>query len=80
VSQWLAVKHGDGRGHVIVPGSDSPTADCEDSIAPILGTYICCRTEGHPGRHMAQVAPDAVVAAWPGDHEPTVADLTAVPS
>lgn len=37
---------------------------------------LCTRDRKHPGRHMAQGQKKDVWAAWPGDHEPTVADLT----
>lgn len=54
-------------------GDLGPCGDTEGSRG------ICTRYPGHPGRHMAQ-GHIRIVAAWPGDHEPTVADLTAVPS
>lgn len=35
----------------------------------------CTRPTGHPGRHFATAGLMRVFAAWPGEHEPTPADL-----
>lgn len=37
---------------------------------------LCTRLGDHPGRHIA-TAFKLCVAAWPGEHEPTLADLEA---
>ena len=45
----------------------APTPDAE-----------CSREVGHPGRHMASLGAafgHRIVAAWPGSHPPTKADL-----
>jgi hypothetical protein len=55
----------------------TPGRSCTES-RPLLG--LCTRDPGHPGRHMAQGMDLNVLGAWPGAHEPTIADLTAVPS
>ena len=36
--------------------------------------FMCLRESHHLGRHLAAGATD-IVAAWPGDHAPTPADL-----
>lgn len=36
--------------------------------------FFCLRSDLHLGRHVA-LSTDAIVAAWPGDHRPTMADL-----
>lgn len=58
---------------VHIPESDVPNPTCHQRNE--AGVFWCTRTPGHPGRHMASNGEDQVVAAWPGDHEPTVADL-----
>lgn len=56
---------------VHIPGSHASDQTCSE-----VGEFWCTRPPGHPmGRHMASIGDDQVVAAWPGDHEPTVADL-----
>ena len=40
------------------------------------GGWRCTREPGHVGRHLAGVGNNAVAAAWPGEHEPTEADLS----
>jgi hypothetical protein len=49
---------------------------CCEAEEPRAG-YLCTRRKGHPGRHLATTTPNRkrVSAAWPGDHEPTIADL-----
>lgn len=37
--------------------------------------FTCTRGIGHTGRHLAGTGGD-IAAAWPGEHPPTVADLT----
>lgn len=39
------------------------------------GSYwLCLRDLDHPGRHIA-LGHHGLMAAWPGDHHPTLADL-----
>lgn len=40
--------------------------------------FSCMREPGHPGRHIA-TGTHVLVAAWPGDHEPTMDDLKGAP-
>ncbi len=42
--------------------------------------WHCTRLPHAAGRHLATAGGLRVMAAWPGDHEPTAADLEAVPS
>jgi hypothetical protein len=78
-----------------IPASyaDGPHCDASFREPDADLTWHCGRTLNHPGRHMAALVhldastgPAAfgdgwsVKAAWPGDHEPTAADLEAVPS
>lgn len=37
--------------------------------------WVCTREPNHPGRHIAAGALFGLVAAWPGEHRPTEADL-----
>lgn len=56
-------------------GSDMDAMACGEESAPHhdgLG-YMCSRAPGHPGRHIAVGV--EVVAAWPGTHQPTMAEL-----
>ena len=62
-----------GGEPVHIPESDVPDPTCHQRNE--VGEFWCTRPPGHPGRHMASIGEDLVVAAWPGDHEPTVADL-----
>jgi hypothetical protein len=52
---------------------DEDLGDCP-SRGP-LGFYGCTRPAGHAGRHMAEGITGDVLAAWPGTHTPTEADL-----
>lgn len=71
MSAWTATR---GRRPVTVPGFDDPAADCPEK-GP-AGTFCCTRDAGHPGRHLAGTGRGKVIAAWPGEHTPTEADLT----
>lgn len=51
---------------------------CE-ARAPGGAAYLCTRRRGHAGRHLAQGSFE-FFAAWPGEAEPTLADLEAVPA
>jgi hypothetical protein len=53
---------------------DAVAATATASCRARMSSYACTREAGHPGRHMAQ-GMTMVVAAWPGGHEPTLADL-----
>ena len=44
---------------------------------PVEPLGQCARAPHHPGRHIAVGLQGEVFAAWPGDHEPTLADLEA---
>jgi hypothetical protein len=50
--------------------------DCPAAMAPAdhPRAFLCMRDIGHPGRHIA-VGRELLIAAWPGSHEPTRADL-----
>lgn len=57
----------------------SKACDCELPVGPV--GYWCSRRPIDPlirHRHIATAGP-VVVAAWPGTHEPTTADLEATP-
>lgn len=80
-SEHCAEGEGGWWEHGGLPGLDVP-----DWLRPHLGggdecpsetpeddPWYCSRKLGHPGRHIAVGA--GVAAAWPGTHEPTLADL-----
>lgn len=52
----------------------TPDQSCPVAAVEFFG--LCTRDPGHSGRHMAQGSNFEIWAAWPGDHEPTAADLT----
>ena len=58
---------------VHIPGSHA--SDQTRSQRNEVGSSGAPARRATPGRHMASIGDDQVVAAWPGDHEPTVADL-----
>lgn len=49
---------------------------CWEQLGSGVLNFVCTRDVNHPGRHIAE-AGTFIVAAWPGDHEPTLADLEA---
>jgi hypothetical protein len=65
---------GRGDDKVTVPGAEGlpDLTACEQSE----GFGQCTRVDGHAGRHMASVGGNAIIAAWPGNHPPSVADLS----
>jgi hypothetical protein len=73
VSGWEALHDAD---EPVIPDADGRPMDCPS----MRGIYECTRRAGHPGRHLASIGYDRIVAAWPGDHAPTAADIEAVPS
>lgn len=56
-----------------IPGAE---ATGDDVCGQSRDYWYCSREPGHPGRHLACLYRDTVIAAWPGTHEPTQADLT----
>ena len=58
-------------------GQDPLDGQCNEPDPVQLGGW-CSRAAHHTGRHIAiGTQADAVFAAWPGEHEPTLADLEA---
>ena len=55
------------------PVIDTESVNCRDGGG---GGWRCTREPGHVGRHLAGIGNNAVAAAWPGEHEPTEADLS----
>lgn len=63
---------------VKIPEDFDHNEDCCPDYETTSGWY-CIRAIGHKGRHMAYAGVDHVIAAWPGTHTPTSADLEAIP-
>lgn len=83
---WTALKETDGLANW-VPYPELRSAiplqpdNCPEESEPMMRIsrdttgFLCVRGKGHPGRHIA-FGLDGIMAAWPGDHRPTVEDLT----
>lgn len=69
---WSAASR--GAPDITISGAEGP--DDNQCIREWAG-YRCTRELLHAGRHLASTGGDRITAAWPGEHAPTVADLTA---
>ena len=62
-----------GAGTYPVIEHEAGSVNCTDEGGD---KWMCTREPGHVGRHLAGIGNNAVAAAWPGEHEPTEADLS----
>jgi hypothetical protein len=68
---WIA------REQIQIPDWFTPQyGDCPAAMttAEYPFGFLCLRDIGHPGRHIS-LGPHLLMAAWPGSHQPTRADL-----
>lgn len=70
---WIGEKPGDWWADS--PGGGAMACDSQPDADT---AYFCTRLVDHPGRHIDTTDSGRLaIAAWPGTHEPTIADLTA---
>lgn len=62
-------------GNVALPDPDG-RSDCPETLTEDGHHLYCTLDRGHAGRHLAFGLSSNVCAAWPGEHEPTEADLS----
>jgi hypothetical protein len=69
MSEWIGAHGFDPYPKDVTPGGECP-------VSSSGGAYECTLHPGHPGRHLAGAGIGiGIVAAWPGEHIPTAAEI-----
>lgn len=82
--EWTALEHTNDTAHTLrdpeLVKAHGPIGECPAESTPRTifglkyGGFLCTRKRQHKGRHIA-LGLGGVMAAWPGRHRPTIADL-----